>query len=270
MRLQHIVAAAVWIGAATVLVQCGSSPATPTGNPTPGGVTPSADPGTHPDPGRLERPSGGHGLLQPDPAASPPHARQGPRRLGGPQGPRLQAGGRERGPLLRQGRLRRLEVLRHAPRGPPRAGGLRLPRHRQGGGHGPLGADLVLRERPLRLLPRQLRQPRDRAVHGRRQDDGHVRGLRGRRAGRWPRTARAAGPSSSSSGPGDVQRPSSRARIDFGRGHWHRFSGGTPRRACSTWAPQPAHVGFPHCGQRTWWHISCVLHREVHMRVRPA
>ena len=51
MRLQHIVAAAAWIGAATVLVQCGSSPATPTGNPTPGGVTPSATPAPTPTPG---------------------------------------------------------------------------------------------------------------------------------------------------------------------------------------------------------------------------
>jgi hypothetical protein len=51
MRLRHVAAAAAWVGAVTFLVQCGSSPATPTANPTPGGVTPSATPTASPTPG---------------------------------------------------------------------------------------------------------------------------------------------------------------------------------------------------------------------------
>ena len=88
------------------------------------------------------------------------------------------------------------------------------------------------------------------------KDEGEYRACA---AAGWPLASngtRCAARSRFSSGPDDAQRPRSRARIDFGRGHWHRFSGGTPRRACSTCAPQPAHVGFPHCVQRTWWHIS--------------
>ena len=51
MRLRHVVVAAAWVGAVAVLAQCGSSPATPTVQPTPGGVAPSATPAPAPTPG---------------------------------------------------------------------------------------------------------------------------------------------------------------------------------------------------------------------------
>ena len=256
MRLQHIVAAAVWIGGATVLVQCGSSPATPTGNPTPGGVTPSATPAPTPTPSGSSGLPAGMVCSSPTP---PPLLRMHVK-------VHDDSGGRkvlDSKPIVANvdhycdkvgfGDWKFCDTAR----GAPRAGGLRLPRHRQGGGHGPLGADLVLRERPLRLLPRQLRQPRDRAVHGGRQD----RAARSRparpTAGRWPRTARAAGPSSSSSGPArrsaaeqpgqDGLRPRALATL---------LGGHAPQGLLHAARRQPAHVGFPHCVQRTWWHIS--------------
>ena len=251
LRLLLLAAAGVALG--LIVATCGGTPATPTSPPTPPPATPTPTPSPTPTPGR---PPAGHGLRQPHAAAPAPPAAQGPRRRARPVRPRLEAAGRERERLLRQGGLRRLEVLRDAAGGPPRARGLRLPRHRQGAGHRPLGTDLVLRRRPVRVAPGSVREPRGQPVPGDREGQGRVPGLRGRRAGRSRRAARAAARSRSSSGLDDAQRPRSRARIDFGRGHWHRFSGGTPRRACSTWAPHPAHVGLPHCVQRTWWHIS--------------
>ena len=37
--------------------------------------------------------------------------------------------------------------------------------------------------------------------------------------------------------------------------HWQRSALGRSPRTCSTWAPQPAHEGLPHCLQFTFLHI---------------
>jgi hypothetical protein len=43
--------------------------------------------------------------------------------------------------------------------------------------------------------------------------------------------------------------------LGSGRGHWQRWSLGTPASACSTCAPQPDHVTFAHVRHVTLWHI---------------
>jgi hypothetical protein len=49
--------------------------------------------------------------------------------------------------------------------------------------------------------------------------------------------------------------------LGSGRGHWQRCSLGTPARACSTCAPQPDHVTFPHDRHVSLWHIVSSLLR---------